>query len=100
MNISEIPLTPNNQQFNITLVGVLYKMRVIWRDPFWCLDISDSRSVPIINGIPLITGADLLAQYAYLNFNFGLIVLCDVDGQVNPTKTDLGRRSHLYVVTE
>lgn len=100
MNITEIPLTPNNQTFAITLAGTAYQMRVIWRDTSWSLDLMDSAGVALINGIPLITGADLLAQYAHLQLGFSLAVLCDVAGQDNPTNTDLGTLSHLYVITE
>ena len=51
-------------------------------------------------GIPLVTGYDLFKQYSYLGLGFSLYVLCDVEGQDNPTKSDLGTSSHLYVVTE
>jgi hypothetical protein len=51
-------------------------------------------------GLALVTGADLLAQYAYLNLGFSLVVGTDIAGQENPTKADLGITSHLYVVTE
>ncbi|MBK5145840.1 hypothetical protein I2494_19415 [Budviciaceae bacterium BWR-B9] len=100
MTINEIPLTPYNQKFNIALVGVVYKMRIVWRASFWCLDISDNSDNPLVTGIPLVTGTNLLAQYAYLNFGFSLVIYCDVRGQENPTKTDLGTKSHLYVITE
>ncbi|EHK8616480.1 hypothetical protein KCD24_004121, partial [Salmonella enterica subsp. enterica serovar Mississippi] len=51
-------------------------------------------------GIPLVTGADLLAQYAYMGLGFKLVVMCDDSTQDYPTKTDLGGRSHLLVLTE
>lgn len=37
----------------------------------------DSGGADLIKGIPLITGADLLAQYAYLGLGFALCVGCD-----------------------
>ncbi|MFJ5452941.1 phage baseplate plug protein [Pectobacterium jejuense] len=100
MNANEIPLTPNNQLFSITLAGTVYQMRILWRETFWSLDLMDSAGGMVAGSIPLITGYDLLLQYAYLNLGFSLIVACDVAGQENPTKTDLGIYSHLYVVTE
>jgi hypothetical protein len=51
-------------------------------------------------GIPLITGANLLAQYRYLGLGFSLYVNCDDPANDNPTQTDLGIKSHLYAVTE
>ncbi|QZN96392.1 phage baseplate plug family protein [Symbiopectobacterium purcellii] len=100
MTVTEIPLTPNNQTFGITLAGTAYQIRILWRDTFWSLDLMDSAGTALINGIPLITGAELLAQYAHLSLNFQLGVVCDIAGQANPTKTDLGTFSHLYVITE
>ncbi|WP_412175928.1 phage baseplate plug protein, partial [Escherichia coli] len=54
----------------------------------------------VISGIPLVTGADLLAQYACMGLGFKLLVVCDDNTQDYPTKTDLGSRSHLLVSTE
>lgn len=100
MNLVEIPLTANNQSFSVTINSVDYRMSIIWRDAFWGLDIYDTNDEPLALALPLITGADLLAQYAYLNLEFSLIVLCDKVGQENPTQDDLGTYSHLYVFTE
>ncbi|HDS4945079.1 TPA: hypothetical protein QHY57_005346, partial [Klebsiella pneumoniae subsp. ozaenae] len=52
-------------------------MAVTWRAAFWCLDIMDSTGADLIKGIPLITGANLLAQYRYLGLGFSLYVNCD-----------------------
>ncbi|QPF11482.1 hypothetical protein IMO34_15330 [Raoultella terrigena] len=75
-------------------------MAVTWRAAFWCLDIMDSSGGDLIKGVPLITGADLLAQYDYLGLGFSLYVDCDNPANENPTETDLGIYSHLYAVTE
>lgn len=100
MNISEIPLSPDNQQFVIAVSGVTYTMRINWRDPVWYLDLLSADLTPVALALPLVAGADLLAQYAYLNLGFSLVVGTDIAGQENPTKADLGITSHLYVVTE
>ena len=100
MVINEIPLTPDNQQFNIQIASANYLIRALWRDDSgWVIDLKDSSGVDIIAGIPLVTGADLLAQQSYMNLNFSLVCVCDVEGQDYPTKTDLGTSSHLYVIT-
>ena len=88
MAVSEIPLSPENQRFSISVAGQSLQMAVTWRTAFWCLDIMDS------------TGADLLAQYRYLGLGFSLYVNCDDPANDNPTQTDLGIKSHLYAVTE
>ena len=96
MSVSEIPLAPDSQSFNITLAGVDYQRRGVC----WFLDLMDSAGTLMIGGIPLITGADLLAQYHYLNLGFSLYVVCDDPASENPTQFDLGINSHLYAKTE
>ncbi|QWA12779.1 hypothetical protein GTU79_08850 [Sodalis ligni] len=100
MATTEIPLTPDNQTFGITLAGTAYQMRLIWRSTLWYLDLMDSTGTPLINGIPLVPGVDLLAQYASLNFGYSLNVICDFPDQEYPTETDLGINSHLYAETQ
>ena len=101
MVVTEIPLTADNQTFSITLNGNSLTMRIVWRDTMgWILDLKDSSDTDLIAGIPLVTGVDLLAQYAYLGLGFGLAVACDEPGVEYPTQTGLGTTSHLYAVTE
>ncbi|MBJ3816660.1 hypothetical protein F9C28_17515 [Shimwellia pseudoproteus] len=100
METQEIPLSAANQQFTITLTGNSLRMSITWRAMFWCLDIMSVDGSPLVMGIPLITGADLLAQYRHLNMGFSLYVSCDDPANENPTETDLGTGSHLYAVTE
>ena len=100
MNAVEIPLVADNQTFATTINGALYHLSITWRGIYWVLDLADGNGATIISGMPMITGADLLAQYRYMNLGFSLVVLCDVAGQENPTQFDLGTFSHLYVFTE
>jgi hypothetical protein len=64
----------------------------------WCMDIFTSAGVPILSSIPLTTGADLLAQYAYLGLGFALFVATDDQPLKRPTYDNLGSTSHLYLV--
>jgi hypothetical protein len=66
MAIQEIPLTADNQQFSIILAGTTWRISITWRDLYWIMDLQNDRGEPVISGIPLVTGADLLAQYAYM----------------------------------
>jgi hypothetical protein len=101
MQANEIPLSPDNQQFTTDINGVSYQIRSLWRDSAgWVVDLMDASGSPVVLDIPLVTGANLLSQYAYLNLGFGLVVVCDDPGQDYPSKTDLGIKSHLLVVTE
>ncbi len=61
-----IPLIGYPETFRLILEGVPYQMRTYWLLPAkcWVLDISDDGDNPLIMGVPLVTGADLLAQYS------------------------------------
>lgn len=97
----EIPLSADNQIFTLRLGRRQLRLRVIYRDEAgWVLDLLETDNVPIINGIPLVTGGDLLAPYEHLGFTGGLYVVSADEAQQYPTKTNLGYRSHLYFITE
>ncbi|MDR3488822.1 MAG: hypothetical protein P4M05_28455 [Bradyrhizobium sp.] len=99
LTIYEIPLSPNPQTMSITLAGVVYQLRFHYanvREGGWLLDISDNLGNPLVCGIPLVTGVDLLAQYAYLGIGGVLFVKSDGDPDAVPTFDDLGVTSHLY----
>ncbi|MDN8543373.1 hypothetical protein QZH36_18375 [Erwinia sp. BC051422] len=100
MTITEIPLTPDNQLFDISINNSDYKMRIIWRESGWFLDLQNSDGGDIIAGIPLVTGADLVAQYAYLQLGFGLWLFSDSSGNTAPDQYDLGYTAHLCIITE
>lgn len=98
-----VPLSPAPQRFAIALAKINYVLTVQWRESTeggWFLDIADSSGVPILSGIPLVTGADLLAQFAYLNLGGQLIVRTDHATDEIPTFGNLGVDSNLYFVTE
>lgn len=100
-NVYEIPTQPQNQTFSISLNGVTYNLRLKWNAPnaSWVLDILDSQQDNILNGIPLITGADLLAQYAYLGIGGKLVVQSNYNPDEVPSYTTLGSTGNLYFLT-
>lgn len=101
MNITEIPLTPNNQQFRIQLAGVTYTIKIVWRDAAgWIMDLMDSGGEILLSGVPLVPGVDLLGQYPDLGISGAMVVGCDNGSPEHPTKTNLGGRSHLIFVQE
>jgi hypothetical protein len=98
----EIPLSGVPQRFGITFTDTPYTFTFVYRNaPMggWVLDIGDGQNNPLVCGIPLIPGVDLLAQYAYLGFNGMLIVASDGDATAAPTFDNLGTGSHVYWVT-
>lgn len=62
----------------------------------WLLDIAEpDRAAPILMGIPLVTGCDLLAPYGYLGIGGGLVV----DSLYPPTLENLGAGVELVFTT-
>ncbi len=106
--VYEIPTGGGAVFYNIALAGTTYQFSFLYREAplscagggSWILDISDAFGNPIACGIPLITGADLLAQYGYLNFGGQLRVLSDAVPDAVPTYSNLGAipGGHLYWV--
>lgn len=96
-----IPLIAGPQTLSITLAGTVYNLNVYWCRPAatWMLDIADSSNNPILSGLPLITGADLLEQYAYLDFGGQLIAQTTNDALLPPAFDNLGTSGNLYFVT-
>lgn len=101
MTAYEIPLISQPQTLSISLAGTTYNLRVTWCNPLgaWVLDVNDVNDDPIVNGIPLITGINLLAPYAYLGIGGRLVVQSDFDVNAMPTFANLGQTSHLYFLT-
>lgn len=102
MDVYEIPLSPTPQVFSIPLSGVVYRLSFQWIESDissgWVMNIADAQESPIVSGIPLVTGINLLDQYGYLGFVGGMAVQTDHNPDLVPTFTNLGETSHLYYV--
>jgi hypothetical protein len=103
MGVFTIPLQVGTPQtFSIALGGITYQMTFIYRnDPAggWALDIADSSGNPILQGVPLVTGVDLLAQHRHLGFTGALVVQTVSDPDAVPTFENLGGDAQVYYVT-
>jgi hypothetical protein len=99
--VFQLPITPGTAQTFLTPInGVLYTLRFYFKDTpeaGWTLDISDNSGEPIVCGIPLVTGADMLAQYAYLAFGFKMFMITAGDPPHKPAFADLGAITQVYV---
>ena len=78
MSLYKIPLTPTPQTFNINLADKEYRLTVRWNASFgsesWILDIAAAdNGTPILSGIPIVTGVDLLGPYEDLEFGGHLV---------------------------
>jgi hypothetical protein len=96
----EVPLTAQAQTFSVAGSVNTYNLRVTWCGPSacWILDIYDGLNAPLVLGIPMVTGVDLLAQYEYLGIGGALVVQTDSDPGAVPTYQSLGITGHLYYV--
>lgn len=102
MAVYEIPLSPTPQKFAIQLGEQTYELRLQWNNAptgGWVLDIFDENGEPLICGIPLVTGANLLEQFAYVGIVGELTVQTDFDINAVPTFENLGVNSHLFYIS-
>ena len=65
----------------------------------WILDIYDDVEKPMVRGIPIVTGADLLQQFEYLGFG-GMLLVWSTEGPWHtiPDFDALGTNSNVYYV--
>lgn len=98
-----IPLRPGTpQRFSIRLGQKDYVLTLRYRNIVeggWVLDIEDAVGTMILAGVPLVTGADLLAQYKHLGFGGRLWVQTMSEPDAAPTFEHLGEDGRLYWVT-
>ena len=66
----------------------------------WALDISGPDNLPLVQGIPIVTGADLLGQYEYLGIGGKIFVQSSGDLDAVPGFADLGASGLVFFVTE
>lgn len=101
MTVFRIPLTPKPQTFNLQLGAVLYTVTARWNTfaNVWVLDFADENGTPILGGVPMVTGANLLEQYDYLGFKGTLYAQNDVDPTIPPAFDNLGTGANLYYVS-
>lgn len=98
----EIPLSPTPQKLTIDLAGVTRKLRVYWckYSDCWCFDLLDGDGTERILGAPIVTGIDLLGQYAHLELGGHLIAQSCEDASMPPMLDNLGITGHLFFVTD
>lgn len=100
----EVPLSVGRpQRLNVRLGQVEYQLTLRYlnvEQGGWLLDIADAIGNPMVLGIPLVTGANLLEQYEHLGFGGRLWVQTLSDPDAVPTFENLGDDGVLWWVTE
>jgi hypothetical protein len=107
MTIAEIPTQPGRPfSEQLTWQGVQYTLQFKWNQASYCwvLDIYDSGDVnPILTGLPLVTGTDVLGQFGYLPVAAQAVITVMTIGpgispDSVPTFTNLGDDGRVYLV--
>lgn len=101
--VYEIPLEASPQVFTIPLGVTEYQLRLSWCDPSacWLLDIAlGDDQAPVVSGLPVITGTDILGQFAYLGIGGRLVAQTVGDEQAVPTFTNLGQTGKLFFLVD
>lgn len=96
-----VPLQPMAQEFDISLAGTTYHLVLKWNtfSACWELYIEDSQQNPILSGVPLVTGCDLLEQFDYLGIGGSLVVQSTNNPDLVPNYATLGSTGNLFFVT-
>lgn len=73
----EIPLGSVPGTVSLNLPGRSVRLRLTFEDGegTWIMDIYDDGEAPLVCGIPLLIGLDLLGPYGHLGFNTRMFVL-------------------------
>lgn len=95
-----LPLQPQNSEMDISLAGVVYHLRVKWNatSVCWIFYLEDASGTPILSGIPVVTGCDLLEQYQYLGVGGALIAQSTNNPDLVPSFLTLGTTGNVYFI--
>lgn len=105
----EIPLSPRAQRFTIDLGGTTFTLYLRWNQYMgcWIMHFHDVNDQPLpgrgLNGVPLVTGTDLLGQYRYLGIGGGIpMIVMTIGPGRSPDEVptmNLGYDGHLFIET-
>ena len=96
----EIPLNSSPEQlFSINLSGVSYNIRVIYNSRLSVWSISFLQGItPVIEGVPIVGGIDILKQY---NIPISNIYMVNLDNpKLDPNINNLGTTAKLFILTD
>lgn len=105
--VSEIALNNNpNQTYSLTVPGdhqnIAFILTQAWNAEagYWTIGLYDQTMRPIVLGIPLLCGHDLLEQYQYLNIGSLYVVNIGDPTIETPDDTNIGQNFKLLWVLE
>ena len=96
MAFIELPVAADvpYQSFSTTLNGAVYRIRLRYntRAGFWSLDLADAAGAPLLSGLAIRLGTDLLSQFASEGFPPGKLFAVNwVAAHREPDRETFGR---------
>lgn len=106
--IWEVPLVPHAQKVRVAIGGIFYTLHLKYNSvcDCWMMDINDtSDAIPIVHGVAVVTGTDLMGQFRYLGIGGGLPMTVMTTGVGRspdeiPDYYNLGVDGRLFFMTE
>jgi len=100
----EIPIFDTSSfKEQVTLEDTIYQLSLIWngRDNAWFLSIAEQDGTPILDGIKLVPGYELLSRFKDSRLPPGALLTPDLTGTGDyPTRDNFGVDMKLVYMTE
>jgi hypothetical protein len=99
--VYSLPVKPYPVKFRTMVNDTDYWFATQYREADeagWVLDILNANENPLIMGIALVSGLDLMWQYHHMALDFSLVMSCR-ENRGTPTYESLGSQDELLLVT-
>lgn len=99
----EIPTrSATPERFTIALSGTSYEFRLVWNRGLgvWVADIRTADGDPLVLGMALTAGTNLLKPFTHLGFVGQLVATTDGNPEEPPTFDNLGTAGRLLYLVE
>ena len=93
-----IPLSSGMQSFGASLGEKTIQIRLMWREAEgggWFMDLLETDGDPILSGIAVRCGHNLLGQYPHLGLG-KMQIMVDNDDTIALSYSDMGKNVQLY----
>ena len=100
MALKIVPVTSNNfvYEFRTALDNVVYSISIRYnsRSNRWTMDVKDTDDIPLVMGIPLLQGTDLIDRFKDRRLPAGHFIMQSLEDETREAgREDLGENSLL-----